>query len=97
MSLADFHGKKVILYFYPRMKPRMHQKRRARSATATRATPTPALVVLGCSVDSADAHKDFIRKNSLPFPLLLDPTKNRNRLRRRERDSDPRLDGESPT
>jgi thioredoxin-dependent peroxiredoxin len=31
--------------------------------------------VLGCSVDSADAHKDFIRKNGLPFPLLLDPDK----------------------
>jgi len=29
--------------------------------------------VLGCSVDSADSHKAFIKKYNLPFPLLLDP------------------------
>jgi peroxiredoxin len=32
-------------------------------------------VLLGCSVDSADAHRAFIKKYSLPFPLLLDPDK----------------------
>jgi peroxiredoxin Q/BCP len=31
------------------------------------------MVVLGCSVDSTDSHKDFIRKYNIPFPLLLDP------------------------
>jgi thioredoxin-dependent peroxiredoxin len=33
------------------------------------------LVVLGCSIDTADAHKEFIQKNNLPFPLLVDPDK----------------------
>ena len=31
------------------------------------------IAVLGCSIDSADSHKAFIKKYGLPFPLLLDP------------------------
>jgi peroxiredoxin Q/BCP len=33
------------------------------------------MVILGCSIDGADAHKAFIKKYGLPFPLLLDPGK----------------------
>jgi peroxiredoxin Q/BCP len=75
MSLADFHGKKVILYFYPKDETSGCTKEACAFRDGYSRYTNAGLVVLGCSVDTADAHKDFIRKNSLPFPLLLDPDK----------------------
>ena len=75
MSLADFHGKKVILYFYPKDETSGCTKEACAFRDGYSRYTNAGLVVLGCSVDSADAHKDFIRKNGLPFPLLLDPDK----------------------
>jgi thioredoxin-dependent peroxiredoxin len=75
VSLADFHGKKVILYFYPKDETSGCTKEACAFRDGYSRYTNAGLVVLGCSVDSADAHKDFIRKNSLPFPLLLDPDK----------------------
>jgi thioredoxin-dependent peroxiredoxin len=75
VSLADFHGKKVILYFYPKDETSGCTKEACAFRDGYSRFANAGLVVLGCSVDSADAHKDFIRKNSLPFPLLLDPDK----------------------
>ena len=75
MSLADFHGKKVILYFYPKDETSGCTKEACAFRDGYSRYINAGLIVLGCSVDSADAHKDFIRKNSLPFPLLLDPDK----------------------
>ena len=48
-------------------------RRRARSATVTRCFQAWGIAVLGCSIDSADSHKAFIKKYGLPFSLLLDP------------------------
>jgi peroxiredoxin Q/BCP len=75
MSLADFHGRKVILYFYPKDETSGCTKEACAFRDGYARYTNAGLVVLGCSVDTADAHKDFIRKNSLPFPLLLDPDK----------------------
>jgi len=75
MSLADFHGKKVILYFYPKDETSGCTKEACAFRDGYSRYTSAGLVVLGCSVDSADAHKDFIRKNGLPFPLLLDRDK----------------------
>src|SRR5271169_6841714 len=75
VSLADFHGKKVILYFYPKDETSGCTKEACAFRDGYARYTNAGLVVLGCSVDTADAHKDFIRKNSLPFPLLLDPDK----------------------
>jgi thioredoxin-dependent peroxiredoxin len=75
MSLADFRGKKVILYFYPKDETSGCTKEACAFRDGYARYTNAGLVVLGCSVDSADAHKDFIRKNNLPFPLLLDPDK----------------------
>src|SRR5271154_6431551 len=75
VSLSDFHGKKVILYFYPKDETPGCTKEACAFRDGYARFTDAGLVVLGCSVDSADAHKDFIRKNSLPFPLLLDPDK----------------------
>ena len=75
VSLADFHGKKVILYFYPKDETSGCTKEACAFRDGYARYTNAGFVVLGCSVDSADAHKDFIRKNGLPFPLLLDPDK----------------------
>jgi len=75
VSLADFHGKKVILYFYPKDETPGCTKEACRFRDSYSRYTNAGLVVLGCSIDSSEAHKDFIRKNGLPFPLLLDPDK----------------------
>jgi len=73
VDLADFAGKKVVLYFYPRDStpgctreacdfkdklPQFHKK---------------GAVVLGVSRDSTASHQKFKAKFDLPFPLLSDP------------------------
>ena len=75
VSLADFHGKKVVLYFYPKDQTSGCTKEACAFRDGYARYTNAGLVVLGCSIDSAQAHKDFIRKNRLPFPLLLDPGK----------------------
>jgi len=75
VSLADFHGKKVVLYFYPKDETSGCTKEACAFRDGYSRYTNAGLVVLGCSVDSADEHKQFISKNSLPFPLLVDPDK----------------------
>jgi thioredoxin-dependent peroxiredoxin len=75
VSLADFHGKKVVLYFYPKDETSGCTKEACAFRDGYSRYTNAGLVVLGCSVDSADEHKKFISKNSLPFPLLVDPDK----------------------
>lgn len=72
VSLSNFRGKKVILYFYPKdMTPgctteacdfRDHHESFADLNA----------VILGVSGDSAERHKKFIEKYNLPFTLLVD-------------------------
>jgi peroxiredoxin Q/BCP len=75
VSLADFHGKKVVLYFYPKDETSGCTKEACAFRDGYSRYTNAGLVVLGCSVDSADEHKQFISKNGLPFPLLVDPDK----------------------
>src|SRR5260370_15913900 len=75
VSLSDFHGRKVILYFYPKDETPGCTKESCPFRDGYSRFSHARLTVLGCSVDSADAHKQFIRKYSLPFSLLLDPDK----------------------
>lgn len=75
VSLSDFHGRKVILYFYPKDQTPGCTKEACAFRDGYARFSNAGLTVLGCSVDSADAHKEFIRKYSLPFSLLLDPDK----------------------
>lgn len=75
VSLADFHGKKVVLYFYPKDETSGCTKEACAFRDGYSRYTNAGLVVLGCSVDSADEHKQFIAKNGLPFPLLVDPDK----------------------
>ena len=75
VSLSDFHGRKVILYFYPKDETPGCTKEACAFRDGYSRFSNAGLTVLGCSVDSADAHKKFIQKYSLPFSLLLDPDK----------------------
>jgi len=75
VSLADFNGKRVILYFYPKDNTPGCTKEACSFRDGYAKFQQAGLVVLGCSIDSADSHKAFIQKYGLPFPLLLDPDK----------------------
>jgi peroxiredoxin Q/BCP len=72
-SLADFRGKIVVLYFYPKdMTPGCTIEAcdfRDREAALRKA----GAVVLGVSPDSVESHHKFAAKHSLGFPLLADP------------------------
>ena len=75
VSLKDFKGKKVVLYFYPRdMTPGCTKEACSFSENQSRVTKLGA-VVLGVSADSVESHKKFKDKYDLGFPLLSDPKK----------------------
>lgn len=72
VSLSDFQGKKVVLYFYPKdMTPGCTTE--ACDFKDHHATFSDLnAVILGVSGDSADKHTKFIEKYGLPFSLLVD-------------------------
>lgn len=73
VSLSDFHGKKVILYFYPRDNTPGCTRQACAFAAAYEEFKTLDAVVIGVSKDSAASHQKFAEKNGLPFLLLSDP------------------------
>ena len=73
VSLKDYHGKWVVLYFYPKdftsgctMEAHNFQR------DLSKYEQTGA-VILGVSVDTAQSHKDFCAKEGLNLKLLADP------------------------
>jgi peroxiredoxin Q/BCP len=74
-SLADYHGKRVVLYFYPKDETPGCTKEACAFRDGYAKFQSAGLTVFGCSVDSSEAHQKFIKKYNLPFPLLLDPDK----------------------
>jgi peroxiredoxin Q/BCP len=74
-SLSDYRGKRIILYFYPKDDTPGCTKEACAFRDGFAKFQSAGLTVLGCSVDSQDAHRKFIKKYNLPFPLLLDPDK----------------------
>jgi peroxiredoxin Q/BCP len=73
VSLGDFAGKDVILYFYPRDDTPGCTKEACGFRDAWRELQKLGVVVLGVSADSAESHQKFRAKYKLPFPLLSDP------------------------
>ena len=73
VSLSDFLGKKVVVYFYP--KDNTPGCTRQACAFAARNTDfdEKGIVVIGISKDSVESHTKFAAKYSLPFILLADP------------------------
>src|SRR5437763_4883668 len=73
VSLNDYKGKWVVLYFYPKdftsgctLEAQNFQRDLAKYQNA-------GAIILGVSVDSAQSHKDFCSKEGLNFKLLADP------------------------
>ncbi len=75
VSLADFKGRKVVLYFYPKDDTPGCTKEACSFRDAWAQFRKRKVAVLGVSVDDAKSHKKFAEKFSLPFTLLADPEK----------------------
>ena len=73
VSLSDFLGKKVVLYFYPKDNTPGCTRQACAFAGAYNAFSEMGVEVIGISKDSAASHKKFAEKYSLPFLLLADP------------------------
>ena len=73
VSLSDFAGKKVVLYFYPRDNTPGCTRQACAFAGAFAEFQKRGVVVIGVSKDSAASHRKFADKHSLPFLLLSDP------------------------
>lgn len=73
VSLADFAGKTVVLYFYPRDNTPGCTRQACAFAGAYEEFKKIGAVVIGVSKDSAASHQRFAEKYGLPFVLLSDP------------------------
>ncbi|MBR1750293.1 MAG: thioredoxin-dependent thiol peroxidase [Ruminococcus sp.] len=75
VSLSDFKGKKVILYFYPKDNTAGCTKQACAFGEMYPLFREKGAVVIGISKDSVASHKKFQEKFSLPFILLSDTEK----------------------
>ena len=73
VTLADFAGKKIVLYFYPRDNTPGCSRQACAFAGAYENFKTMDVAVIGVSKDSVASHVKFAEKYSLPFTLLSDP------------------------
>lgn len=73
VSLAQFRGKKVVLYFYPRDNTAGCTRQACAFAANYDGFQEIGVEVIGVSKDSVTSHQKFAEKNALPFLLLSDP------------------------
>ena len=73
VSLSDFLGKKVVLYFYPKDNTPGCTRQACAFAGAYEDFKSKDVVVIGISKDSVASHLKFAQKHDLPFILLSDP------------------------
>ena len=73
VSLTDFVGKKVVLYFYPKDNTPGCTKQACAFAGAYEGFRSKDIAVIGISKDSTASHQRFAEKYNLPFILLSDP------------------------
>ena len=73
VSLSDFLGKKVVLYFYPKDNTPGCTRQACAFAGAYEGFEAKNVVVIGISKDSVSSHQKFAAKYDLPFILLSDP------------------------
>ena len=72
VSLSDFLGKKVVLYFYPKDNTPGCTRQACAFAAAYSEFEKKNAVVIGISKDSVSSHEKFAEKYNLPFILLSD-------------------------
>lgn len=70
---SDFPRKSIALYFYPKDMTSGCTTQACNLRDNYQELLNAGYQVIGVSGDSADSHKKFIDKNSLPFPLIADP------------------------
>ncbi len=69
---SDYPGRSIALYFYPKDSTSGCTAQACNLRDNYQSLLNAGYQVIGVSVDSADSHKKFIAKNSLPFPLISD-------------------------
>lgn len=72
ISLTDFLGQRIVLYFYPRDNTPGCTKEACGFRDQYSAYQAENTVILGVSLDDAKSHTKFADKYQLPFPLLCD-------------------------
>ena len=73
VSLSDFLGKKIVLYFYPKDNTPGCTRQACAFAASYEQFKAQDVVVIGISKDSVASHLKFAEKHDLPFILLSDP------------------------
>ena len=73
VSLSNFLGKKIVLYFYPKDNTPGCTRQACAFAAAYESFKRDDVVVIGVSKDSVASHQKFAEKYELPFILLSDP------------------------
>ena len=73
VSLSDFSGKKIVLYFYSRDNTPGCTRQACAFAANYEQFKSQNVVVIGISKDSVASHLKFAQKYELPFVLLADP------------------------
>ena len=75
VSLSDFKGKDVVVYFYPKDDTPGCTKEACGFRDLWKELQRAGVVVLGISPDAGESHQKFAAKYKLPFTLLSDPDK----------------------
>ena len=75
VALKDLKGKQVVLYFYPKDDTPGCTQESCDFRDSMAALKKTGAVILGVSLDGQASHQKFIKKFSLPFPLLSDEQK----------------------
>ena len=73
VTLSDFRGKKVVLYFYPKDNTPGCTRQACAFAGAYAGFREKDIVIIGVSRDSVASHAKFAEKYNLPFTILSDP------------------------
>jgi thioredoxin-dependent peroxiredoxin len=75
VSLSDFRGEHVVLYFYPKDDTPGCTAEACAFRDQSTEFKTRGIAILGVSADSVESHEKFKSKYALHFPLLSDPDK----------------------
>ena len=73
VSLADYRGRRVALYFYPRDNTPGCTRQACNLRDNWETLAERGVAVIGVSPDGDDRHQKFAGKYDLPFPLVADP------------------------
>jgi peroxiredoxin Q/BCP len=75
IKLADFHGKKLVLYFYPKDDTSGCTAQACNLRDSLPALSAAGYHIVGVSTDDEKSHQKFITKYGLNFPLIADSEK----------------------